>query len=237
MSVSKREIDLSFDNYKDKVVFRVIGENKLEYYKSKDAGNILYNLVGNEMYMVYVLELNENASMVFTDILLDKLGCSEEQIVELAKKNTEKRYPPVLKNVENAILETIAMKEYDTEDLEIKNLLKHRSNNNLLETEQMTLSHDQGEQMHVLTNSQTKYGAGVIFYEGILRKVSKIFGDDLYLIPSSVHEIILLPRYAKISEDDLNVILNQVNDGFLNDDEILGLHVMVYDAKTGKIKG
>ena len=237
MIVNKRDVDLSFEKVKESIVFRVIGENKLRDYKNKNAGNVLYSLVGNEMYMIYVIEIDKNASIVFTDMLMEKLGSSEEEIIKLAKKNTEKIYPPVLKNVENAILETIAMKEHDDDNLEMKNLLKYRSNNNLLEAEQMTLSHSEGEQMHVLTNSQTKYGAGVIFYDGILRKVSKIFGDDLFLIPSSIHEIILLPRYANVTEDELNIILNDVNDGFLNDDEILGLHVMVYDAKTGKIKG
>lgn len=234
VNVMKFEFDMSFENIKDKIVFRIIGENKLTDYKENDAGNILYSLMGNGMYMIYVIELDDNFSMVFTDVLLEKMECSEEMVKQWAKKNTEKKYPPVLKNVENAIFETLINSE--NVDVSDENLLKYRSNCNLLETEHMVLTQNEGEQLHVLTNTQAKYGAGVIFYEGVLKKVGKIFDSDLFLIPSSIHEIILIPKYANITREELNFILNDVNRGFLKNDEILGEKVMIYDVSQGKIR-
>ena len=231
----KIEEKLTFEKVKDKIIFRIVGENKLNEYREKDGGNLLYRLMGHDMYMIYVIEMEQGFSIVFTDILLNKLGCDEETVIRLAKKNTEIKYPPVLRNVENAIFETIKKDKLTEDDLTDDSLLNSQYSSNLLETEHMTLSPAEGDQMHVLTNTSTRYGAGVIFYEGLLKKISKIFGDDLFLIPSSVHEFILLPRYANISEDDLNFILNDVNAAFVSNEEILGENVMIYDAKRGKI--
>ena len=89
--------------------------------------------------------------------------------------------------------------------------------------------------MYVLTNVKAKFGASVIFYDGVLEKVSDFFKGDFYMIPSSVHEFILLPASSKVGVTRLNTILNDVNKDFVDEDDILGENVLYYNSREGKI--
>ena len=48
--------------------------------------------------------------------------------------------------------------------------------------------------MYVLTNESKLNGAACILYENVLYDFAQKLGADLYILPSSVHEVILLPK-------------------------------------------
>ena len=240
MKKEKVKVDLNFDDIKEKIVFRVVGENKITDYARQDAGKVVYDVLGKGMYMIYVVELDSTISVVFTDVLLEQLECSKDTIIRWAKKNTEKKYPPVLSNMENILFESDRLMKKSVNQDEKENLDDNKASRkvysvNLLESEHMMIDMEDGQQMHVLTNCDIKYGASVVFYDGLLRRISRMFDDDLFLIPSSIHEMIILPKYAGIEKNDLESMLNDVNDHFLAEEEILSQKVLVYDGKKGMI--
>ena len=47
--------------------------------------------------------------------------------------------------------------------------------------------------MYVLSNHTNLYGASVILYDGLLQQISEHFGKDLILLPSSIHQVLILP--------------------------------------------
>lgn len=47
--------------------------------------------------------------------------------------------------------------------------------------------------MYVLTNRYKIHGNGCILYKNLLKKISEEWGCDICIIPSSVHETILMP--------------------------------------------
>ena len=236
----KIDIDLKFEDVREKVTFRVVGENKINDYVKQDAGKLIYDVLGKGMYMVYVIEVDNRLSMVFTDVLLEQLECSKETVVKWAKKNTEKKHPPVLSNMENILLGPNGLRkelfsEMTEESIEENQFKNNMYSSNLLDSEHMMIDKEDGQQMHVLTNSNIRYGASVVFYDGLLRRISRMFGDDLFLIPSSIHEMIVLPKYAGIEKNELENMLNDVNDHFLEAEEILSQKVLFYDEKKGMI--
>ena len=52
---------------------------------------------------------------------------------------------------------------------------------------------EDGLKLYLLTNQMVYNGAAVILYEGVLKKFAEEVGKDLILLPSSVHEVLLLP--------------------------------------------
>lgn len=212
--------DLNWEKLREKIVYRIIGENKMEEYVLNARSRVLNKPIDYKMYVVYTVEVADNMSMVITENVAREMKCDIEDIDNLAMINTEKMYPPVLKNLESAIVETM------TGSL---------CNRNLLDVEGITLGLHEQNQMHVLTNSRGKYGASVIKYRGLLDKIGNIFADDYYMIPSSVHEFILLPRGMDIGIRELEFILNDVNEGFVKKNEILGSRVLMYSREKGRI--
>lgn len=86
--------------------------------------------------------------------------------------------------------------------------------------------------LYVLTNSQGMYGASCILYDGVLEQAAEQLGSDLYVLPSSIHEVILLPAKGEgiNSVKALGEMVASVNcSGNVADEEVLSDDVYYYD--------
>ncbi len=90
---------------------------------------------------------------------------------------------------------------------------------------------DRQQEMYVMTNRERSYGASTLLYRERLRKFAEEHGD-LYVIPSSVHEVILLPCSDQLSGEDLRELLTDVNSSMLSQEEYLSDHIYIYRADT-----
>ena len=72
--------------------------------------------------------------------------------------------------------------------------------------------------MYVLTNNTRTFGAGAILYSGMKEKIKSVIGEFI-VIPSSVHEVILLPDY--LAGPGIVDIIKDVNGTVVSDNEVL----------------
>lgn len=90
--------------------------------------------------------------------------------------------------------------------------------------------------MFVISNSYRLCGASVILYDGLLKASADALNDDLYLIPSSVHEMLLLPASTCDRHEYLKAMVAHVNRTELDADDVLSDSIYYYDRKTDKLK-
>lgn len=88
--------------------------------------------------------------------------------------------------------------------------------------------------MHVLSNEKRYYGAGVILYEGLLEYIGSMLKSDYYLLPSSLHEWMIVPKGIQ-SLTYLQNMVCDVNRVGVMDAEILGTKVYLYDREQQKL--
>ena len=93
-----------------------------------------------------------------------------------------------------------------------------------------------GIPMIILTNRDKRYGAGVVFYPGLLAKLSDETGVNLLLIPSSVHEFICIPECEGMDYDDINLLITETNQGIVAENEILSDRLFRYDRENDEIR-
>lgn len=85
-----------------------------------------------------------------------------------------------------------------------------------------------------LTTVNELNGAVALFYPGMAEKLSGYMGGSYFVIPSSVHELIILP-YDFMTPTELKEKVKTVNDsGILTEEDILSYSVYYYDAVAGK---
>lgn len=89
--------------------------------------------------------------------------------------------------------------------------------------------------MYVLSNKSRLNGSGCILYQNLLRNFSEKIDRDLYILPSSVHEVLLIPADSPDSFEELSDMVKEVNATQLSNEEILSDHVYFYSRETGKI--
>ena len=92
------------------------------------------------------------------------------------------------------------------------------------------------ERLLVLTNDRKQFGAGVMLYPGVLQKASEQEQTDLWVIPSSVHETILVPDRGRFAAEELEHLIAEVNATQLRPEEILSGRVYRYSREEGRLK-
>lgn len=95
-------------------------------------------------------------------------------------------------------------------------------------TDDMTEMEHDALPMYVATNERMQNGAAVLAMKDKLKEFGRIIGDDYYIIPSSVHELILLGRAGTQNVSDIDGMIRQVNSTQLGEDEVLADHAYLY---------
>ncbi len=84
----------------------------------------------------------------------------------------------------------------------------------------------------VVSNKDRTLGASAVFYPGVLKGLSEAFNSDLFVIPSSIHEMLVIPDpKLDINPANLKEIINEVNTTTVAEEEILSNNLYMYDRE------
>lgn len=75
--------------------------------------------------------------------------------------------------------------------------------------------------MYVLLNESRCFGAAGILSEKVLQMCADRLKGDFYLLPSSVHEMIVVPVKREVSADDLKKMVTEINHEYVLPEERL----------------
>lgn len=89
--------------------------------------------------------------------------------------------------------------------------------------------------LYVLSNSRKEYGAACILDPGVQRMCRECLGGDYYVLPSSIHEVILLPVSETPENADLEEIVRTVNQRCVSREEYLSGNVYYYSSKEKRV--
>lgn len=144
------------------------------------------------------------------------LGDAEEYFGHILE-NTERLFPAELKRIEDSLAECIR-KEGGKEPEWLREERQEESGRSLF---------------YVLTNRQKLNGAVALFYPGLLSRLEERFQGGFYLIPSSIHEMLLLAESEEAETGELNQMVREVNESHVMPEEILSDHVYYYHKSCG----
>ena len=85
--------------------------------------------------------------------------------------------------------------------------------------------------MMCISNEKMLYGASAIFYPEALERCASAMNGDFFIIPSSVHEVLIYPDDSRISVESLKSIVMEINSQYLDPKEFLSNNVYHYDSK------
>ncbi|MDD5850097.1 MAG: DUF5688 family protein [Firmicutes bacterium] len=95
---------------------------------------------------------------------------------------------------------------------------------------------EQDQGLLVLTNRVNLYGAAVVFYPGLLKSLADAVGGSFYLIPSSVHEMILLPGESLlVPVAEVNEMIRDINRADVAPKDVLSETLYRYDPERDEI--
>jgi len=89
--------------------------------------------------------------------------------------------------------------------------------------------------MYVLTNAGRYYGAACLLYDGILEKAAETIGGDFYILPSSVHEVILVAKQQGDGGMKFSKMIQEVNRSQVDPEEWLSDHAYLYKKEEKRV--
>lgn len=111
----------------------------------------------------------------------------------------------------------------------ISNLIRGRGE------ELPVLDADGGQEMYVLTNQRGIYGAaGILLGADYFKEILQ--GRGFYLLPSSIHETILVMDDNRSHEKGYSEMVCEVNDLVVAENEILSDHAYFYNVEKGVLE-
>lgn len=91
------------------------------------------------------------------------------------------------------------------------------------------------DNMYILTNQVRSFGAASILYPHMLDMVAELLHENYFVLPSSVHEVIIVPGSVSPTYSELHKMVREVNETQVDDEEILSDSVYYYHAESGTL--
>lgn len=89
--------------------------------------------------------------------------------------------------------------------------------------------------MYVLSNKSRVEGAACMIYPDLIKDFAEALGSSLYIIPSSIHELLLLPVTNANESQDIKNMIREINDTQVKMEEILSYSLYLFDKEKEKI--
>lgn len=205
-----------FERIKDKLIYCLVdyGRNQEELkdmpcIRYCDLAVIFCLMVGNDENGYATAKVHhEHMKMWNVDV---------DTLYELAKSNTPRLFPAEIKSMDQVI----------------KSIMEWESQEKGIEGDLFDVS--MSEPMYILTNQDGFKGAAAVLYEGVLKEFAKQEGCDLLILPSSIHEMILVPYKKSMDVAELGEMVRNINRTTLPAEEILSDSVYLYSRETDQV--
>ena len=159
--------------------------------------------------MVYRLQLdsteNGAATVLITNAMMEQFGVTKEQLHADAMENAQEIRPADFRTIAAVMAEMMGMPE-----------------------EMMA---DMAPPMYVATNQDKVQGAAVMFYPDFMDQAAKELGGDIFILPSSVHEVLILPDDGNMNAQELKEMVTSINASEVSPEDRLTDSVYHYDAQ------
>lgn len=83
----------------------------------------------------------------------------------------------------------------------------------------------------VLTNEMGCLGAAALFYLNQMEKIAASLGGNYFVLPSSIHEVLILPDDGNLNYMELEQMVKEVNETTVDRKDQLSNNVYYYDSK------
>lgn len=89
---------------------------------------------------------------------------------------------------------------------------------------------EDGFRMYVLTNEENYFGAVAMIFDSILEKIGNILKEDFWILPSSIHECIIVPADCDMTAQGMRDLVREVNQAEVAPQDYLSDDIYYYQC-------
>lgn len=214
---------LDWNVVKDQIYFSLINKDRnSEYLNERPYREYL------DLAIVYYIDISAldlgipcgsgRLNLIITNDILESLQVSEEDLYDHANKNMCSMTPVC---------------QY-LHDLMIDNITDRLNAGSMDEEEARDIAErvftGRNFDIMFLTNEYKCRGSSMILNSDVMKDIAEKFESDFYIVPSSIHEVLLISSNSPISRGDILQMVHEVNYQSVSDEEFLSNNLYFYDS-------
>lgn len=194
-----------FENIRGRVIYRLVNYEKNKEILEDCPHIRLYDLAVTFRWVARIDDVGVSTSLI-TNKQVKEWGVSVNDLVLAARQNTPRLFPAQIIDMEEMLAGMVSFILYPS-----------------------------AIPMYILTNKQELNGASALLYGDILKDFANKKGADMYILPSSIHEVIMVPADRINDPTKLLSIVHDVNTTVVSIGDVLSDSVYYYDRKKDQI--
>ena len=206
-----------FDQVKDHIICKLVNaEMNKDYLADKPFTPV------EDLAVIYAIDLGGNESghmsAPITNKLLESYGITEKELHDIA-----------IHNLAESQIEFKTMRDVLVDMMFPEGIQEGDPRAFMLPPE------EENPSMYVLSNADKLNGAAAILDSKTMEDISEKLGGDFIVLPSSIHEVIVLPVNEDMDRQTLEAMVQDVNAGQVAPEERLSDHVYMYDSQAKEL--
>lgn len=188
------------------LINKEFNSEKLEHTPHKDLENTDLTAV---LRIHLLTQETGTATILVSDALLSRWNKSMDEVYPLALQNTQGANPARIESLYNIMMSMMSDEPYqgaDTKDFQM-----------------------QPYEQYVLRNESGLNGAAILLYPEVMEQLAQGANANLFILPSSIHECILMQDTGEMSAKELQAMVMSVNQTEVAPEECLSNEVYYYD--------
>ena len=210
-----KDLDVDFfsdyTRVKPRIIYKVVSKSR-----NKELLETVPHLDYLDLAVVFLCLFDqkekETATILLHNSHLKLWKVTVEDLWKAASVNTPRLMPYVIQPMGDVLAEMMGI-PVDDELLEVLKL----------------------QRLYIVSNVPRVHGATTMLYPNMLSEFAKCMQSDFFILPSSIHELILFPAEDKSDYAGLMELVQQVNATEVSPEDILSDHPYYYCRETGQI--
>ena len=210
----------NYDKIKEHIVPRLLGAEQNQTYVSDKP----FTTVG-DFIVTYHIFIDAQKSIAVNNKIADSWGVTAPELHKVALDNINKISPVTFQDIREVLLDAMV------EDYIKNNNVSREAAEAFVEEILPPMPSDAS--LFVLSNKSRMYGAASILSSEVMDMVTEKVGGDFYILPSSVHEVLIVPKgTSSANTADLENMVQEVNGKEVMPEERLSNYVYSYNPET-----
>lgn len=161
-----------------------------------------------------------NGTITVTNSVLEQMGITEGTLFRKGLEYTREKMPPLVSPLSKRLFGILAGEDSDVCRMDTTDSLGHL---------------DRNEPMYVISNSTSTFGGVALMFKDEIDNLAKTLGDSVYLLPSSINEIICVPASSAPDRETLLSMVKEINSTEVSPQEVLSDSIYYYDAEKSEM--
>jgi hypothetical protein len=210
---------VDYSKVKDRIVYKLINTEKNRELL-EDVPHVEF--LDLSIVFQFIVSQNEDsiASILIHNAHTRLWNISLDELYRTARENTQQLLGYEITNMNDILDEMLEKSEDDEGDEYGDSVMKELT----VETP-----------MYVISNKNRVDGAACIIYPNLLGDFALSLNSGFYVIPSSVHEVIIVPTEDTSEADDIRSMIREINDTQVELEEILSYSLYYFDKDENRL--